>query len=236
MDLKRDPRARSKSPKAGRKTQRPRGVESERRLVARRLLERGTSTEGALGFKSVLDRATEVIGREREAFRWLGTPVRDLSYKTPISLLTNERGRKAVLAVLTRLEHGVFLILYRLCSKKYPANNGKGAALTGARWNPAGVEVIYTAPTLALATLEIIVHLAALPKDFVFTEIRVPDYVSIEHVADAQLPPDWNGLTPTPKSSQRFRSMGPRAPILCSFGTIEHSPDREELPAQSRSS
>lgn len=103
MDLKRDPRARSKSPKAGRKTQRPRGVESERRLVARRLLERGTPTEGALRFKSILDRATEVIGREREAFCWLGTPVRDLSYKTPISLLANERGRKAVLAVLTRV-------------------------------------------------------------------------------------------------------------------------------------
>jgi RES domain-containing protein len=99
--------------------------------------------------------------------------------------------------------------------QKYPANNGKGAALTGARCNPVGVEVIHTAPMLALATLEIIVHLAALPKDFVFTEIRVSDYVSIEHVADAQLPRGWNALTPTPKSSQRFRAQWVRERRSC---------------------
>ena len=52
-------------------------------------------------------RATEVLGDRPSAMRWLGTPVRDLDYATPISLLHNAKGREAVLSVLGRLEHGV---------------------------------------------------------------------------------------------------------------------------------
>jgi len=56
---------------------------------------------------AVIDRAIEVIGAEHEAFRWLGTPVRALSYATPISRLNDREGQEAVLNVLTLLEHGV---------------------------------------------------------------------------------------------------------------------------------
>ena len=56
---------------------------------------------------SVIARATEVIGNEKNALRWMGTPVRALDYATPISLLHSVKGRNAVLAVLTRIEHGV---------------------------------------------------------------------------------------------------------------------------------
>jgi putative toxin-antitoxin system antitoxin component (TIGR02293 family) len=55
----------------------------------------------------ILDRAAEVIGDTDEACRWMGTPVRALDYATPISLLANKKGTEQVLAVLTRLEHGV---------------------------------------------------------------------------------------------------------------------------------
>jgi putative toxin-antitoxin system antitoxin component (TIGR02293 family) len=55
----------------------------------------------------VMRRATEVLGDRPSAMRWLGTPVRDLDYATPISLLHNAKGREAVLSVLGRLEHGV---------------------------------------------------------------------------------------------------------------------------------
>lgn len=55
----------------------------------------------------ILDRATEVIGDRGEAMRWMGTPVRDLGYSTPVSLLHNKKGREDIFAVLTRLEHGV---------------------------------------------------------------------------------------------------------------------------------
>lgn len=56
---------------------------------------------------AVFARAVEVIGDEREAMRWMGTPVRALEYATPISLLYRPKGRRAVIAILSKLEHGV---------------------------------------------------------------------------------------------------------------------------------
>lgn len=62
---------------------------------------------GRLDRETVIIRATEVIGDEQEAMRWLGTPVRALDYATPISRLSDPEGQAAVLRVLTQLEHGV---------------------------------------------------------------------------------------------------------------------------------
>ncbi len=67
------------------------------------------------------------------------------------------------------------LEVYRLHSKRYPANSGKGAALHGGRWNPPGLEAIYTAQSRSLAALEILVHYTVLPSDFVLTPIRIPE-------------------------------------------------------------
>ena len=55
----------------------------------------------------ILERATDVIGTQEEAMRWLGTPVRALNYATPISLLVDDAGADQVLAVLANLENGV---------------------------------------------------------------------------------------------------------------------------------
>jgi hypothetical protein len=55
----------------------------------------------------VMDRAVQVIGDANEAMRWMGTPVRALDYSTPVSLLGIRKGRRAVIDVLGRLEHGV---------------------------------------------------------------------------------------------------------------------------------
>ena len=59
------------------------------------------------GREAVINKAIEVIGDEKEALRWLGTPVRALNYSSPISRLDDSRGQYEVLKVLTRLEHGV---------------------------------------------------------------------------------------------------------------------------------
>jgi RES domain-containing protein len=75
---------------------------------------------------------------------------------------------------------------YRLCSSRYPADSGKGAALHGGRWNPPGNEVIYGAESRALTALEVLVHYAVLPKNFVITEIRIPDGVRVSEVQGAQ--------------------------------------------------
>ena len=64
---------------------------------------------GTAEVNQVTARAIEVIGdRMEEALRWLGTPVRGLGYKTPISLLHDSEGQEAeFLTLLGRLEHGV---------------------------------------------------------------------------------------------------------------------------------
>jgi RES domain-containing protein len=82
--------------------------------------------------------------------------------------------------------------VYRLHSSRYPANNGHGAAIHGGRWNPAGTEVIYAAASRPAAVLEILVHYAMLPKDFVMTLISIPDRLAIIDVPDDVLTPGWN--------------------------------------------
>jgi RES domain-containing protein len=79
---------------------------------------------------------------------------------------------------------------YRLHLSQYPANSSKGAAHQGGRWNPSGKEAIYTAATRSLAALEILVHYAVLPRNFVVTPVRIPDFL-IEEAHMGDLPPDW---------------------------------------------
>ena len=71
------------------------------------------------------------------------------------------------------------IVAYRLSSSRYPAHSGKGAALHGGRWNLTGTEVIYISESRSLAALEILVQFAVLPRDFVISEIRIPDRVKI---------------------------------------------------------
>ena len=85
---------------------------------------------------------------------------------------------------------------YRLHSSRYPANNGRGAAVCGGRWNPRGTEVIYAAASRPAAVLEILVHYAVLPKDFVMTLISIPDRLSVLEVPDNVLIPGWDQPIP----------------------------------------
>jgi RES domain-containing protein len=85
--------------------------------------------------------------------------------------------------------------VFRLTRKKYPiALSGKGAAITGARWNSKGTEIIYCAQSRALAMAEVAVHLslATLPKDFVMLTVNIPEFISIEELSVLKLQKDWN--------------------------------------------
>jgi RES domain-containing protein len=71
--------------------------------------------------------------------------------------------------------------LWRISSDtpNYTADDrsGKGAEMTGGRWNRVGTPTIYASATRALACLETIVHLAgedALPLNRYLVEITVP--------------------------------------------------------------
>jgi RES domain-containing protein len=85
--------------------------------------------------------------------------------------------------------------VYRLARKKYPIElSGKGASITGARWNSKGTEIIYTAQSRALAMAEVAVHLsmATLPSDFVMMTIMIPDDITIKVLDPKTLPKGWN--------------------------------------------
>ena len=95
-------------------------------------------------------------------------------------------------------------VVYRLSSRRYPANSGKGAGLYGGRWNSVGIEVIYTAQSPSLAALEILVHYDVLPTDFVLTTIQIPDEVEVRVLK--RLPANWDQEVPVPAT----RSVGDR--------------------------
>jgi len=93
--------------------------------------------------------------------------------------------------------------VFRLSRKKYAnALSGKGAALSGNRWNFKGVEMIYTAESRALAMAEVVIHLPVhlLPKDFVMLEISIPDSIKIEVVTQNELPNLWHAFPHHPKT------------------------------------
>ena len=96
--------------------------------------------------------------------------------------------------------------VYRLSREKFARElSGKGAALRGARWNGAGVEVIYVATNRSLAMAEVAVHLslATMPGDYMMVTILIPDEVRIKKLSAAQLPQDWNQF-PHPSSTQQI--------------------------------
>jgi RES domain-containing protein len=85
--------------------------------------------------------------------------------------------------------------VYRLSRAAYANDlSGKGASFKGARWNSAGVEMIYTAESRALALAEVMVHFTAamVPHDYRMISMEIPDDLVIQHIVLKDLPTDWN--------------------------------------------
>jgi RES domain-containing protein len=84
---------------------------------------------------------------------------------------------------------------------------GKGAEITGGRWNEKGIPVIYAAASRSLACLETLVHLAAggLPLNRYLVEISVPDpiWAAAQTEAVASLPIGWDA-EPASRASISF--------------------------------
>jgi RES domain-containing protein len=87
------------------------------------------------------------------------------------------------------------------------AFTGLGAWLEGARWNHKGVYMVYTAASVSLAALEMVVHL---PKEALLYHhyVRLPvtfDSKQVMRLAPSQLPADWHH-NPPPESTQQIGS------------------------------
>jgi RES domain-containing protein len=85
--------------------------------------------------------------------------------------------------------------------------SGKGAEITGGRWNEKGVAVVYAAENRSLACLETLVHLAAggLPFNRYLVEISIPDpvWAAARREAPASLPVGWDA-EPASRASISF--------------------------------
>jgi len=98
------------------------------------------------------------------------------------------------------------MIVFRLGREKHGTSlSGIGAAKNGARWNPIGIELIYTANNRSLAMAEVAVHLtlATLPDDYMMITIDIPDDIKIKHLTEADLPIDWQEF-PHPSTTQKI--------------------------------
>jgi len=85
---------------------------------------------------------------------------------------------------------------FRICKTKHVASafSGEGARINGGRWNSPGTPVIYTAASLSLATLEVMVHLedlAIFANLFSWVRVEIPDD-GVERLKSGGLTDGWD--------------------------------------------
>lgn len=87
---------------------------------------------------------------------------------------------------------------WRIVKARYAddAFSGEASRRRGGRWNPPGIAVVYTSSTLALATLETLVHIESdLIVDFVSVACSFPEAL-VEKVDRGRLPEGWRSPSP----------------------------------------
>jgi RES domain-containing protein len=96
-------------------------------------------------------------------------------------------------------------VVWRICARRHTrrAFSGDGARRFGGRWNHRGTAVGYSAGTLSLAALELLVHLDldTVPEDLVAISGRIPDGIAVEEISLRSLPRKWRSY-PAPEELQ----------------------------------
>lgn len=95
---------------------------------------------------------------------------------------------------------------YRIVKSKYAntAFTGEGAKLYGGRWNSRGRRATYAAESIALAALELLVHLKADQILSAYTLFQLTlDDDQIMVLDEQDLPADWNHQ-PAPRSTPQI--------------------------------
>lgn len=96
------------------------------------------------------------------------------------------------------------------------AFSGEGARIYGGRWNLPGTRVVYLSGSLALAALEMFVHLGKAHASLRFKCFRVtiPGGLKMESVRSGGLPPAWR-QEPPPSATQRLGTDWVEAGTSC---------------------
>ncbi len=107
------------------------------------------------------------------------------------------------------------LQVFRICKTKYAPSSfdSDGAFRFGGRWNSRGTaRIIYTAGSLALAALEMLVHLDddALLLKYSFIKAQIPPGLILPVEKFRRLPKDWSS-SPAPTEVQSIGDDWARA-------------------------
>jgi RES domain-containing protein len=85
--------------------------------------------------------------------------------------------------------------IWRICLARHAAEafSGQGARRFGGRWNTPGVPMVYASTSLALAAMELFVHLEPnlLPDDLVAIAATLPEGEPALRLQPDSLPADW---------------------------------------------
>jgi RES domain-containing protein len=85
--------------------------------------------------------------------------------------------------------------IWRICRARFAgeAFSGEGARRFGGRWNSRGVPMVYASSSLALAAIELFVHLEPnlQPDDLVSVAAALPAGEPAERLEPDQLPAGW---------------------------------------------
>lgn len=97
--------------------------------------------------------------------------------------------------------------VFRICKRKYApeAFDGEGAFRFGGRWNTRGTRIVYTSGSLALAALEMLVHLDddSMLAAYSFIQAQVPPELVLRVEEYRPLPKNW-GASPAPLAINRI--------------------------------
>lgn len=96
---------------------------------------------------------------------------------------------------------------YRICKTKYAATwfDGEGAYRYGGRWNSRGTRILYTAGSLSLAALEMLVHLndEEILLSYSFAAAAFDESLVLPVEQSRALPENWSA-SPPPLEIQRI--------------------------------
>jgi RES domain-containing protein len=95
--------------------------------------------------------------------------------------------------------------LWRIAQRKHALDKlCAGTALYGGRWNPVGMPALYGGTSIAIASLEKLVHVGATPlPPLLLVAIDIPDDTAIYDPGIAGLPAGWDAM-PTSAAAQAF--------------------------------
>jgi RES domain-containing protein len=88
------------------------------------------------------------------------------------------------------------MFVWRICALKYQSSafSGVGGLYVPGRWHFQGHRVIYTAESLALASLEIFVHLESNLVPLVAIKAHLPTNLEVSEVKSHDLPLNWQDV------------------------------------------